>query len=201
MNQNLKSFEEFKRIYTSEEFQNVLKEALKVKKVYRKFLVITLIWGIPAILFWPLAIPIMAIGLLIEYFIFKDEPLLTYSTYYKVKIPYLIAKLSGIELRTTDVDEEKYFNFEETKKKSVWEQIKEGVKGDKQREYFKEQQSKIREMDKLNKNQFRSSYIVKADSYITSNIAQFIHKDTNTKIDFYHASAYKVKKVKYMEDG
>lgn len=77
MNLNIKSFEEFKAIYKSEEFQNILEEAKKIKKRNQKFVIITLIWGIPAILSMLVSpiigIIVMIIGILVDYQFFRKR--------------------------------------------------------------------------------------------------------------------------------
>lgn len=205
MNQNIKSFEEFKKIYTSNEFKDILKKAYKVKKQYQKLVIITLLWGIPAILFMILApllgIVTMIFGIIIEYFIFGRKMILTYPTFYRTQIPQVIAKLSEIEVKTVDVAEEEFFSEDDYKDMSAWDEFKTVFKAEfngtsKTRQYEKKLNQNIAYAKKRNTKQFKDSGIVNADEYRTSNIAQFKHKDTDTNIDFYYATAIDVETIK-----
>lgn len=205
MNQNIKSFEEFKKIYTSKEFKELLKKAYKIKKTYRNFVIITLIWGIPAIFFMILS-PLLGIvafilGIIIEFAVFSKKVIVTYPNFYGTEIPFLIAKLSDIELKTTDVAHKKYFNIEQEKARSISEQLK-NVKEDMRKadKLLEEQNDNINKINQLNTEQFKNSGIVDADEYYTSNIAQFKHKDTDTNIYFYYAKALKVKNIERREE-
>jgi len=210
MNQNIKSFEDFKKIYTSNEFTQLLKNAYKIKKKYRKFVIITLIWGIPAIFFMLLS-PLLGmvtliLGFIIDLLIFGRGIIWNYPSYFRTKIPQLISKMSEIDLKTVYVSEEEFFSEDDYKDMSMWEEAKTEFKalfnGTSRGIAFENKQNKnIKAMDLLNTRQFKSSNIVDADEYYTSNIAQFIHKNTDTKIDFYYASAYKVKENTYTKDG
>ncbi len=200
MNQNIKTFEEFKGIYNSAEFKELLKKANKIKKQYKKLVIITLIWGIPAIFFMLLApllgLGIMAVGIIFEIIVFGKKFIIGYPNFYRTEIPFMIAKLSDIELSTVDVAEKKYFNEEEYNKMTMWEQFKEGAKGEKTKKYLDELDDNIHKMSIINTKQFETSKIVDADEYYTSNIARFKHNNTDTTIDFYYATAMKVEKVK-----
>lgn len=210
MNQNIKTFEEFKKIYTSNEFQELLKDSYKIKRKYRKFITITLIWGIPAIFFMILlpllGIITMLIGIAIELMMFGRGMIWNYPPYFRTKIPQLIAEMSGIQLKTVYVSEEEFFSEDDNKNMSGWEKLKIAFKSEingtsKSRQYENKQNKNILFAANRNVKQFKNSKIIDADEYYASNIAQFIHNETDTVIDFYYAAAYKVNKRTYMEDG
>lgn len=217
MNQNIKSFEEFKELYTSEEFKEVLKKANKYKKMRRKEIVVGLIYCMLVGPFWLLSIAggfilfivmclIFLLGFILVERIFigkKGAP--SYSNFYNTEIPFLIARLSGIELNIAEISNKKFYkerygteDYEKIEARSFAEQFK-NLKGDfkKQNEFIKKQKARIAEINELNKEQFKNSKIVDADAYYTSNIAQFKHKNTDTTINFYYAKGIEVKIIEH----
>jgi len=202
MNQNIKSFEEFKEIYTNPEFKDKFKELYKLKKRYQKFIIfmfisviliyiscIATIWGI---------IVMTIIICIIGFKLFGSKGVRDYPMRYNIEVPYLIAKLAGVELITKVVDEEEYFKNISGQDGRL-EQLKSTFKAT--RQYEKDKAKKIREMDSRNYQQFVTSHIVKADKYYTSNIARFIHNNTNTTVDLYHAEAYNIKEKTYEDEN
>ena len=208
MNQYIKTFEEFKEIYINEEVQKELKKAVKIKKRYRKFVICMSTCGILSVfcmLFTPVVgflmgigvgIAVLIIGIIIVSAIFGKSKIVNYPDYYRSTMPQLIGKHSNIEVKTTAVNDEEFFG-DDYENMSTSEKIKDGLNGKRLQEYDKKVRANLKEMYNRNTKQFKNAKIVEADEYSTSNIAQFIHKDTDTIIDFYYAAALNIDERTY----
>lgn len=204
MNQYIKSFEEFKTIYTSPEFEETLKEAFVVKKRTKKmaklcliFMPLSFIIGAFIFLFFNMGLIGGIIGVVIATFIIvaknQDKTIDEYSNYYKTHIPQKIGELSDVQVILADVDEKDYLKKRKDERKdnqsSRFEEIKQSVKDT--LEYDKEVKIRKTQTESVNKRQFEQSHIVEADKVVTESIAEFKHKFTKTNVYYYSAWAYK----------
>ncbi|OGO86811.1 MAG: hypothetical protein A2Y24_04110 [Clostridiales bacterium GWE2_32_10] len=185
MDLNLRSYEEFKRIYTSSEFEKVLREAKyikhKSKKLYNLTMLLSItgfiigVWwdvsylighmpeGFLFIIYNPIMVPLygILIGGMIAAFWYNGVAITQYSNYYYTRIPQIIGELSGIEVSNDEVDVTKYYLGYQKENKQIKETLSQKIKRS-----FKEQEN----YEKAHNKQVKGAYEATIEAYEKSGL-------------------------------